>query len=83
MKSVSVVALFSGLAAAAAQYGKAPANNSSLPIVDLGYELQQASGFNVRHGNVLTFYTNSRLTIVGHWPLLQLLEHPFCSPTSW
>ncbi|TKX25031.1 hypothetical protein C1H76_2741 [Elsinoe australis] len=46
MKSVSVVALFSGLAAAAAQYGKAPANNSSLPIVDLGYELQQASGFN-------------------------------------
>ncbi|KAF2219183.1 carboxylesterase family protein-like protein [Elsinoe ampelina] len=46
MKSVSVLAALGGLAAAQ-QYGNAPRpNNTALPIVDLGYELQQASGFN-------------------------------------
>lgn len=36
------------LAAAAALIGAAYAQNSSLPTVDLGYEIYQASGFNVR-----------------------------------
>ncbi|KAF4547710.1 Carboxylesterase-like protein 3 [Elsinoe fawcettii] len=46
MKSFSVLAVLSGLATAQ-QYGTAPRpNNTALPIVDLGYELQQASGFN-------------------------------------
>jgi hypothetical protein len=34
--------------AAAALIGAAYAQNSSLPTVDLGYEIYQASGFNVR-----------------------------------
>jgi acetylcholinesterase len=36
------------LAAAAALIGAAYAQHSSLPTVDLGYEIYQASGFNVR-----------------------------------
>ncbi|PNS17242.1 Secreted lipase [Sphaceloma murrayae] len=46
MKTISVFALLGGLAAAQ-QYGAAPPRpNGTLPTVDLGYEIQQASGFN-------------------------------------
>lgn len=52
-------------------------NASALPIVDLGYELHQASFFNVRPYAQL--YRPPGLMYTVYWGLLQLLQHQVCA----
>ena len=62
-------------------------SNSSLPVVDLGYELHQAALFNVCHQRLALILlrricvskiesTNS--TLLGNWPILYFLKHQIC-----
>lgn len=69
------------LAAAAALIGAAYAQNSSLPTVDLGYEIYQASGFNVRQSSL--GFDVGLLTDPGYRQLLQLLQHTICCSARW
>lgn len=54
--------------------------SQALPIVDLGYELHQASLYNVSRlfGNLVDVYSYCPV----HWRFLQLLKHPLCRTTS-
>ena len=70
------------LAAAAALMGAAYAqNSSSLPTVDLGYEIYRAAGFNVRRCSRHIFASLTHYQ--GHWQLLQLLQHQVCRAACW
>jgi len=75
---------FSRAAIAAAALGGAAsaasnASASSLPVVDLGYEMHQAAVFNV---SVLDTRQNESATNVmsANWWLLQLFQHPIRCP---
>lgn len=73
VKLLSTAALFG---VALAQY-----NTTSLPTVDLGYEIHQASNFNVGHRTSVTW--DRMLTYTVHRWFLQLLEYQICSTTGW
>ena len=64
------------------------AAQSSLPIVDLGYQLHQASSFNVGLLHWLSSMTYTRLylvsnKVIGDWWFLQFLKYPVCRGANW
>ena len=73
------------LAASTAAYHIRQAENQStqiLPVIDLGYELYQASGFNViQSPSQIPIWHVNRCS--GDWKVLQLLKYPiFCEADS-
>ena len=68
--------LFSAAALLGAAFAQ---NSSSLPTVDLGYEIYRAASFNVGWSLSLAKH---KLTIPEHRQFLQLLEHQIRSSTS-
>lgn len=77
-------------AATAALVGSVYAqNSSSLPTVDLGYQVYRASGFNVRClvipiGSVAgDFFFLTFLSLLGNRQLLQLFEYSICCASCW
>lgn len=60
----------------------APQGSNPLPKVDLGYEIHQASSFNVR--SYLPKKTNWVAdNDVGHWRILQFFQYQICRATCW